>query len=166
MSRKARDGGEPAELPTQGKRRLEWGTVSAAEADCLKGVLRHGSSRAPPHEPYSAWVLSSLLEHSATCDSRILRIGYAGYMNHLEVLREKIGLLRVEIAEIQELNERYRRQERNEPQAQVAHGQRQERLQAIQQELSQLAGLGRKVRSIEEMKEEHRARLHPVKQVS
>jgi hypothetical protein len=50
--------------------------------------------------------------------------------------------------------------------AQVAHGQRHERLQAIQQELSQLAGLGKKVRSIEEMKEQHRARLHVVKKVS
>jgi len=87
-------------------------------------------------------------------------------MNHLEVLREKIGRLRVEIAEIHELNERYRRHDRNEAAAQVAHGQRQERLQAIQQELSQLAGLGRKVLSIEEMKEEHRARLHPAKKVS
>ena len=53
-----------------------------------------------------------------------------------------------------------------ETDAHVAHGQRQERLQAIQQELSQLAGLGRKVRSIEEMKEEHRARIHPAKKVS
>jgi transposase len=86
-------------------------------------------------------------------------------MNHLEVLREKIGRLRVEIAEIQELNERYRRQDRNVSD-EVAHGQRQERLLAIQQELSQLAGLGRKVRSIEEMKEVHRARLHPAKKVS
>lgn len=87
-------------------------------------------------------------------------------MNHLEVLREKIGRLRVEIAEIQALNEQYRGQERNETDAHVAHGQRQERLQAIQQELSQIAGLGRKVRSIEEMKEEHRARIHPAKKVS
>ena len=87
-------------------------------------------------------------------------------MNHLEVLREKIGRLRVEIAGIQELNEQYRRQDRNETDAHVAHGQRHERLQAIQQELTQLAGLGRKVRSIEEMKEEHRARLHPAKKVS
>ena len=87
-------------------------------------------------------------------------------MNHLEVLREKIGSLRVEIAQIQELNEQYRRQVRKEPDAQVAHGQRHERLQAIQQELTQLAGLGRKVRSMEEMKEEHRARLHAVKKVS
>jgi hypothetical protein len=84
-------------------------------------------------------------------------------MNHLEVLRDKIGRLRAEIAQIQGLNEEYRRQDRNAPDAQVAHGLRHERLQAIQQELSQLAGLGRKVRSIEEMKEKHRSRLHPVK---
>ncbi len=86
-------------------------------------------------------------------------------MNHLEVLRDKIGRLRVEIAQIQEMNEEYRSRGRNAADAQVAHGQRQERLQAIQQELSQLAGLGRKVRSIEEMKEKHRSRLHPVKEV-
>ncbi len=87
-------------------------------------------------------------------------------MGHLEVLREKIGRLRVEIAQIQELNEHYRRQDRNEPDAHVAHGQRLERLQAIQQELGQLAGLGRKVASIEEMKEKHRSRLYLVKKVS
>jgi hypothetical protein len=90
-------------------------------------------------------------------------MSYPSYMNHLEVLRDKIGRLRVEIAQIQELNEQYRHQVRNEPHAHVAHGKRQERLQAIQEELSQLAGLGRKVRSIEEMKEKHRARLHPAK---
>jgi hypothetical protein len=85
-------------------------------------------------------------------------------MDHLEVLREKIGSLRVEIAHIQMLNEQYRRQDRKQPDAHAAHGQRQERLQAIQQELFQLAGLGRKVRSIEEMKEKHRSRLHLVKE--
>jgi hypothetical protein len=85
-------------------------------------------------------------------------------MDHLGVLREKIGRLRVEIAQIQELNDQYRRQGRNEPDAHVSHGQRQERLQAIQQELSQIAGLGRRVRSIEEMKEKHRSRLHLVKE--
>jgi hypothetical protein len=87
-------------------------------------------------------------------------------MDHLEVLREKIGHLRTEIAQIQESNERYRLQDRNDPSAQVAHGQRQERLQAIQQELVQLASLGRKVQSVEEMKERHRSRLRVVKQAS
>ena len=87
-------------------------------------------------------------------------------MDHLEVLREKIGRLRDEIAHIQELNDLYRRHRVNETDAQVAHGQRHERLQAIQQELGQLATLGRKVRSIEEAKEQHRSRLHPMKQVS
>jgi hypothetical protein len=84
-------------------------------------------------------------------------------MDHLEVLREKIGRLREEIAQIQDLNEQYRRNGKNEADAQVAHGQRHERLQAIQQELAQLAALGRKVHSIEEMKEKHRSRLHLVK---
>lgn len=87
-------------------------------------------------------------------------------MDHLQVLREKIGLLRAEIAQLQELNEQYRMEGRNETQAQIAHGQRHERLQAIQQELVQLADLGRRVRSVEQMKEEHRARLHLVKKAS
>jgi hypothetical protein len=85
-------------------------------------------------------------------------------MDHLGVLREKIGRLRVEIAQIQELNEQYRLQGRNNTEAQVAHGQRHERLQAIQQELAQLADLGRKIHSVEEMKEKHRSRMHLVKQ--
>jgi len=91
---------------------------------------------------------------------------YANAMDHLAVLREKIGSLRAEIAEIQQLNEQYRRERGNGIQAQVAHGQRHERLQAIQQELSQLADLGRRVRSVEQMKEQHRSRLHLVEKAS
>ena len=87
-------------------------------------------------------------------------------MDHLNVLREKIGRLRAEIADIQKLNEQHRHRDQNETEAQVAHGQRQERLQAIQQELAQLAGLGRKVLSVEEIKEKHHFRLHPVKKAS
>jgi hypothetical protein len=87
-------------------------------------------------------------------------------MDHLEVLREKVGRLRVEIAQIQELNNQYRLRDWNGMEAQVAHGQRQERLQAIQQELAQLALLGSRVRSVEEMKERKRARLHLVKKAS
>lgn len=87
-------------------------------------------------------------------------------MGHLELLREKIARLRVEIAEIQRLNQQYRLVNSNGTDAQVAHGQRIERLQAIQQELTQLASLGRKVQSIEEMKEKHRNRLHLVEKVS
>ena len=87
-------------------------------------------------------------------------------MDHLEVLREKIASLRAEIAQLQELNQQYRRSGRNDPQAQVAHGQRHERLEAIQQELVKVAGLGRRVRSIEEMKERHRSGSYLVKKVS
>ena len=87
-------------------------------------------------------------------------------MDHLGVLRGKIERLREEIAHIQELNDEYRRQRLNEAAAQVAHGQRLERLQAIQQELARLAALGRRVQSIEEMKEKHRSRLHLVKKAS
>jgi hypothetical protein len=87
-------------------------------------------------------------------------------MDHLAVLREKIGNLRAEIAQLQELNDRYWLRRGNDTQAQVAHGHRHERLQAIQRELVQLADLGRRVRSVEQMKEQHRAHLHPVKKVS
>ena len=87
-------------------------------------------------------------------------------MDHLEVLRQKIGALRAEIAQLQGLNEQYRRVGRHDTLAQVAHGQRQERLQEIQQELTQLADLGRRVRSVEQMKEQHRSRPYLVKKVS
>jgi hypothetical protein len=93
-------------------------------------------------------------------------MSYSIVMDHLAVLREKIGNLRAEIAHLQELNDQYRRQARPETGAQVAHGQRHERLQAIQRELAQLADLGRRVVSMEQRKEEHRSRLHVVKKAS
>jgi hypothetical protein len=93
-------------------------------------------------------------------------MSYPDGMDHLNVLREKIARLRAEIAQIQGLNKQYRHRDQNEIEAQVAHGQRQERLQAIQQELAQLAGLGRKVLSVEEIKDKHRSRLHLVKRAS
>ena len=85
-------------------------------------------------------------------------------MDHVEVLREKIARLRAEIAHIQELNQEYRLRGSNGTDAQVAHGQRHERLQAIQQELAQVSDLGRKLHSIDKMKEKNLARLHLVKQ--
>lgn len=85
-------------------------------------------------------------------------------MDHLLVLREKVGRLREEIADIQKLNEQFWRDGSNGADAQVAHGQRNERLQAIQQELVRLADLSRKVVSTEQMKEKHRTRLHLVEQ--
>jgi hypothetical protein len=105
-------------------------------------------------------------ENESRTDALPIQMSYPYGMDHLEVLRAKIGRLRLEIAEIQRLNEQYRQEGGNETDAQVAHGQRHERLQAIQQELGQLATLGRKVRSIEEAKEQHRSRLDPMKQVS
>jgi len=87
-------------------------------------------------------------------------------MDHLNVLREKIGRLRAEIADIQESNKQYRLRDWNDTEAQVAHGHRHERLQSIQQELAQLAGLGRKVLSVDEMKVKRRSRLHLVKKAS
>jgi len=93
-------------------------------------------------------------------------MNYPNRMDHLEVLRVKIGRLREEIAQIQELNKQHRLHDGNSAEAQLAHVQRQERLQAIQQELVQLASLGPKILSAEEMKERHRSRLHLVKQAS
>ena len=85
-------------------------------------------------------------------------------MDHLEVLREKIARLRAEITQIQESNQEYRLRERTGTEAQVAHGQRHERLQAIQHELAQVADLGRRILSLQKMKERNRARLHLVEQ--
>jgi hypothetical protein len=89
-------------------------------------------------------------------------------MDHLGVLRDKIGRFREEIADIQELNDEFRRAVRNGAVAQVAHGRRHERLQAIQRELVQLADLGRRVVSTEQMateqmEEKHRSRLRVVR---
>jgi hypothetical protein len=92
-------------------------------------------------------------EHAATED-----------MDHLRVLRDKVGRFREEIADIRELNDQFRRAVRNDAMAQIAQGRRQERLQAIQHELVQLTDLGRRMDSTEQVKEEHRSRLHPVKQ--
>ena len=94
----------------------------------------------------------------------VVQTSYSEDMDHLGVLRDKIGRLRAEIADIQELNEQFRLGGRNRPEARSAHDQRHERLQAIQQELAQLADLGRRVHSTEQMKEKHRSRLHLVKQ--
>jgi hypothetical protein len=85
-------------------------------------------------------------------------------MDHLEVRREKIARLRSEIAAIQELNQEYRLREWVGTEAQVAHGKRHERLQAIQQELAQVADLGRRILSVEKIKEQNRARLPVVEQ--
>ena len=87
-------------------------------------------------------------------------------MDHLAVLRRKVGRLRSEIAQLQELNDRYWFRGRYDTQAEVAHRQRHERLQAIQQELAQLADLGRRVHSIEQMKEQHRSRPFLIKKAS
>jgi hypothetical protein len=87
-------------------------------------------------------------------------------MDHLEVLREKVATLRVEIVQLQELNERYRRQSQRDVQAHFAHGERQERLLEIQQQLTQLARLGGRVRSVEQMKQQHRSRSFLVKKAS
>ena len=87
-------------------------------------------------------------------------------MEHLEVLREKIATLRSEIAQLQELNERYRRKQVQDAQAHFAHSQRQERLLEIQQELTKLARLGGRVRSVEQMKEQHRSRPYLIDKAS
>jgi len=85
-------------------------------------------------------------------------------MDHLIVLQDKIGRLREEIADIHRLNQQFRRHGAKAADAQVAHGRRNERLQAIQHELVRLSDLGRKVVSTEHMRENHRSRLHLIKQ--
>src|ERR1039457_5956104 len=95
---------------------------------------------------------------------KVARIGYPSHMDHLGVLRDKIGRLREEIADIQESNRQFRQEGLKGTDAQVVHGQRHERLQAIQHQLVQLAALARRVHSTEQMKEEHRSRLQLVKQ--
>jgi hypothetical protein len=87
-------------------------------------------------------------------------------MDHLAVLREKIETLRAEIAQLQELNDRYWLRRGNDTQAQIAHGKRQQRLQQIQQELTQIAGPGGRLRSVEQMKEQHRSGPFLVKKAS
>jgi len=87
-------------------------------------------------------------------------------MDHLEGLREKIARLRSEIAHIHELNEQYRFRSPKGAETDIAHSHRQERLQKIQEELVQLSQLGHKTLSIEQMREKHRSRLHPVKNAS
>ena len=84
------------------------------------------------------------------------------------MLRDKIDRLRAEIAQLQELDDYYRCHGRNgmHAEAQFAHDQRLVRLQGIQQELAQLAGLGRRVLSVDQRKEEHRSRLHLVEKAS
>ena len=94
----------------------------------------------------------------------VVQTSYLEDMDHLGVLRAKIGRFREEIAVILELNDEFRRAVRNGVLAQVAHGRRHERLQAIQRELVRLAELGRRVVSTEQMNETHRSRLHVVKQ--
>ena len=96
----------------------------------------------------------------------IVQDGILDLMDHLEVLREKVATLRAEIVQLQEMNERYRRQPRPDAQAHFAHGERQERLLEIQQQLTQLARLGGRVRSVEQMKQQHLSRSFLVKKVS
>ena len=93
----------------------------------------------------------------------VVQTSYFEDMDHLGVLRDKIGRFREEIADILELNDEFRRAVRNGAVAQVAHGRRHERLQAIQRELVQLADLSRRVVPTEQMKEKHRSRLPVVK---
>lgn len=97
-------------------------------------------------------------------DAQSFWMRYPKDMDHLAVLRDKIGSLRAEIAQLQELNDRYWLRGRHDTQAHAAHGQRHERLEAIQQELVQIAGLG--LRSVEQMKDQHRSRPYLLKKVS
>ena len=87
-------------------------------------------------------------------------------MDHLEVLREKVATLRAEIVLLEKLNERYRRQRQPDAQSHFAHGKRQQRLFEIQQELTQIAGLGGRLHSVEQVKEQLRFPSSAVKKAS
>jgi len=93
-------------------------------------------------------------------------MGYAGHMDYVEILRDKIRRLRVEIAEIRESNEQYRLQGEKAADAEIAYHKRHERLQAIQQELDQIADFGRKVPSVEATKKKQPSLLHLIKKAS
>ena len=138
--------------------------VNYPVASCLRlPKIEHVAMVAGPERGPPSSSLPSLAGFYAIVPEA-LQISYSVCMDHLGVLRDKIGRLREEIAAIQEANEQFRRDGGDGAAAQVAHGQRNERLQAIQQELVQLADLGRRVVSTEQMKEKHRSRLHLVKQ--
>jgi hypothetical protein len=89
-------------------------------------------------------------------------LSYSEHMDHIGVLREKIGRLRMEIADIQELNQQFRCDDRSGAGDQIGRGQ--ERLQAIQHERLQLADFGRTAVSTEQTKEKHGSGQHPIKQ--
>src|SRR5260370_41916957 len=108
-------------------------------------------------------LLRSLPHLVRSTTSEAVSISYSDDMDHLLILRDKIGRLREEIADIQKLNEQFRGDGLNGTDAQVAHGQRNERLQAIQHELVQLGDLGRKVVATDQMREKNRTRLHLIK---
>jgi hypothetical protein len=138
--------------------------VNDPVASCLRLTkIEHAAMVAVPRgSPISNFPIP--LQVFAAIVPEFVQISYPHHMDHLGVLRDKIGRLREEIAEIRELNEQFRSDGGDGAAAQVAHGQRNERLQAIQQELVQLADLGRRVISTEQMKEKHRSRLYLVKQ--
>jgi hypothetical protein len=108
--------------------------------------------------------LRSLPDLFGAITPEVVQISYSDDMDHLLVLRDKIGRLREEIADIQRLNEQFRRDGWNGADAQIAHGKRNERLRSIQHELVQLAELGREFVLTEQMREKHRTRLHLVNQ--
>jgi len=104
-------------------------------------------------------------QHSCPAHSQE-RCAILSPMDHIEVLREKIARLRSEIGDIQVLNDQHRFGGQKGPEAQTAHVQRQARLEEIQEELIRLSNLSHKALSIEQMRENHYSRLHPVKRVS
>jgi len=110
---------------------------------------------------FCVWMCLGLGVRRSSTQDAILNV-----MEHLEVLREKIATLSAEIVQLKELNQQYRRQGQHDTEAEVAHGQRHQRLLEIQQQLTQLARLGGRVRSVQQIKEQHRSRPFLVKKAS
>lgn len=144
-----------------------WTRSQSAVLNKERAIEKYARTPAEPPDPVAISGGKGQLRGFGLRPKRTLsRWTILGGMDHVEVLRAKIGRLRLEIAEIQKLNTQYRLQGKNGEEAHVVHGQRQERLLAIQQELIQLANLGHKLVSVEEMKEKHRSRLHLVRRAS
>jgi hypothetical protein len=115
--------------------------------------------------PQRTKLQSNLADGQAT-EAEAFKMSYADPVDYVEILREKIRRLRVEIAEIRELNEQCRLQGEKAVDAEIAYQKRRERLQAIQQELAQIADFGRKVTSVEEMGGQHDPLRHFIKKAS
>jgi hypothetical protein len=64
-------------------------------------------------------------------------------MDHVSVLKQKVGELRAEIAQIHMLNQQFRRETNHDAASEMADMRRQSRLQEIQRELARFSEFGK-----------------------